>query len=107
MLAAMFSSRRSMGLTRDSTGAFFIDYDGLCFGDVLNYLRDDGSFIPSLEAVPRERLLRAAMYFQLVGLIQYLSAEKEQEEMSFASKMVKRANEGAKVRRLEEYIYPI
>ena len=65
MLAAMFRERDyekscHVGLARDSTGAYFIDYDGSSFGELLNYLRGDGSFIPPRDAMSRERLQRTA-----------------------------------------------
>lgn len=94
MLAAMFRDDGAIGLSRDSNGAFFIDYDGSSFGDLLNFLRDDGSFIIPVDNFKREKLRRCGLYFQVLGLVQLL------EEASFATKVVNSlsssVNEGAK-----------
>jgi hypothetical protein len=98
MLAAMFrggeSNCSTIGLSKDSQGAYFIDYDGSCFGELLNFLRDDGSFIIPVDSLKREKLRRAALYFQVLGLVKLL------EEASFTTKVVNSlsssVNEGAK-----------
>ena len=97
MLAAMFRERDyekscHVGLARDSTGAYFIDYDGSSFGELLNYLRGDGSFIPPRDAMSRERLQRTACYFQVLGLLQHLG--DDDKEMSFAEQVVSSSARG-------------
>jgi len=74
MLAAMFAERDSCSpnipLSVDSQGAYFIDYDGSRFGDILNFLRDDGSFLAPVDPGERQKLYQAACYFQVIGLMQ-------------------------------------
>mmetsp|Transcript_19722 Transcript_19722/g.23469 ORF Transcript_19722/g.23469 Transcript_19722/m.23469 type:complete len:190 (+) Transcript_19722:87-656(+) len=92
MLAAMFREGQ-MGIVKDSNGAYFIDYDGSCFGDILNFLRNDESFIIPVDGNSREKLKRAAMYFQILDLVKLL------DEASFTTKVVNSAlsvNAGAK-----------
>ena len=102
MLAAMFAerdgSKSSVGLAKDSAGAYFIDYDGSSFGELLNFLRNDGSFIAPHDPLRRERLQRAASYFQVLGLIQQLAGETtdmpSSDEMSFAKQVVSSSARG-------------
>lgn len=76
MLATMFAHRdgaSSVGLATDGHGAYFIDYDPAAFVDILNYLRNDGSFIVPVDNLDFQRLQRAAIYFQVDGLIEQLA----------------------------------
>lgn len=93
MLSAMFSG--AVGLTKDEKGAFFIDYDGSSFGDILNFLRGDGSFFVPDSTMEREKLQRAALYFQVIDLIQLLAGTLD-EKTSLVSSTLAIANEGAK-----------
>ncbi|XP_071090192.1 uncharacterized protein [Haliotis cracherodii] len=74
MLAAMFSGRHE--LKRELDGSFFIDRDGTHFRYILNYLRDGcikEGILPQNENLWRE-LLTEAEYYQLSGLVDYLSS---------------------------------
>lgn len=66
MLAAMFSGRYH--IPQDAEGRYFIDRDGLCFGDILNFLREG-------ELPPRERIRavhREAQYYSIGPLLERL-----------------------------------
>lgn len=74
MLAAMFSGRHELKVEKD--GSYFIDRDGVHFRYILNYLRDGGikdGTLPMNENLWRE-LLTEAEYYQINGLVDYLTA---------------------------------
>eukprot|EP00743_Colponemidia_sp_Colp-15_P008923 GILK01009736.1.p1 GENE.GILK01009736.1~~GILK01009736.1.p1 ORF type:complete len:281 (-),score=43.32 GILK01009736.1:326-1168(-) len=73
MLAAMFSGRHQVLM--DKNGAYFIDRDGVCFGLILNYLRD-GSLPPDID---RKRLLAESRFFQIDSLTEWLESADEQD----------------------------
>jgi hypothetical protein len=98
MLAAMFSERRnSISHVRDNKGAYFIDYDGSCFGIILCYLRDDGSFMVPDRHDLREQVLRCAVYFQVLGLVELIAATVHETGTQLDQpSLAKRKWEGAK-----------
>lgn len=85
MLSAMFSGRHELKVEKD--GSYFIDRDGVHFRYILNYLRDGGikdGTLPMNENLWRE-LLTEAEYFQINGLVDYLSALLYKKEGSHCS----------------------
>ncbi|KAM7500008.1 hypothetical protein LguiA_024422 [Lonicera macranthoides] len=82
MLAAMFSGRHTV--FKDSEkGYIFVDRDGKHFRHILNWLRDGE--VPTLKDTEYSELLREAEYYQLLGLIDGITAvlnkRKEDEEL--------------------------
>jgi len=61
---------------RDSSDKFFIDRDGNTFVYILNYLRDGSVKLPTKEL--KARVIREAKYYQLIGLVNILSHDKEE-----------------------------
>ncbi|XP_068187360.1 BTB/POZ domain-containing protein KCTD7 [Antennarius striatus] len=66
MLAAMFSGRHY--IPRDSEGRYFIDRDGMYFGDILNFLREGE--LPQRERV--RAVHREAQYYAIGPLLDSL-----------------------------------
>jgi len=73
MLAAMFSGR--FQLEKTDEGCVFIDRDGHLFHYILTWLRN--GWLPPIESQPDlEMLLQESKFYQLQGLIDYLSANE-------------------------------
>ena len=67
-------------LDKDETGAFFIDRDGTCFGEILNYLRD-GSVIPPESVFKCKRMALEANYYCLNELTEALLDHIKTDEL--------------------------
>jgi len=80
MLAKMFST--NIGVLTDQHGNYFIDRDGTHFRYILNYLRDGVLDVPKKIA---KELLQEAKFYQLEGMINYLTSllQKEEENDQF------------------------
>lgn len=63
-------------LTRDAKGRVFLDRDGVLFRYILDYLRDEAVRLPE-GFREKERLLREAEHFRLVGLIKAINTQTE------------------------------
>ena len=68
-------------------------FQGSRFGDILNFLRDDGSFLAPVDPGERQKLYQAACYFQVIGLMQVVHPCP-----SFTDKLVTSAQTTATVR---------
>jgi len=86
MLSSMFSGR--FQLLPDEDGFYFIDRDGKNFRYILNYLRD--GIIPNIESKSLiEELFLEARYYQLEGLIKYLSTVRRTDFLMNPSNVIK------------------